>query len=421
MTNNHSAVSDSAWFPAFLWKNRWWLIAAALLGGIIAFIATLFMPEKYESSAVVYAAGASESDRLEMKKGNTLLLLQFLESSYLRDSVIRRYNLGEHYGIDTTTQQGKQALQQEYASNFSFDRTLYQSVRITVKDKDPNIAAELANGIVAEANKVKRGIIKKNTREKFDAIKQEYHRKSREVDSMAIELTRYKDRTSQEAKSNLEDRLKKKTNQIQMLRGELKKLRNRFQVYNLSEHLSQLRELFSTAKSEYNYQKGRLSDLRDKKSSRDSSIISAQARVKGLEVQLKDLQSQLKEISLQVDRYEALNHELTQLLALQSNLKNRIAKFSNTFEPGVTSVAMTTLEKKYDAGLERLKHLRKQYEQARAAYQHPSPIAYMVSKATPNYDAAYPRRLLITAAGAVLMFVFVLGGLLVRKPDSKGE
>ena len=151
---------NSEWLLPFIWRYRWVWVIGLFLGGGGAYTATRFLPGLYESTAVVYAAGSDRDDPLqEINQDNTLVLLQLLESSFLRERVTRTFDLPAHYRIDTTTREGEAALIDLYNNRIGFKRTLYKSVLISVKDEDPEFAARLANGIAQLVNPVKKEII----------------------------------------------------------------------------------------------------------------------------------------------------------------------------------------------------------------------------------------------------------------------
>jgi len=76
-------------------------------------------------------------------------LMQILNSNKIRDRVIRKFNLMEHYGIDSSAKYKYSILFDEYERNISFRRTPFMAVQITVYDTDPQLAADIANNIAA--------------------------------------------------------------------------------------------------------------------------------------------------------------------------------------------------------------------------------------------------------------------------------
>ncbi|MCF8232710.1 MAG: hypothetical protein K9J27_11020 [Bacteroidales bacterium] len=411
-------MTDSGWLPVFFWQHKWILIVAAIAGGIIAYSATYFSPSKFESTAVVYAAGASQDNQMTMKQGNTMLLLQFLKSSYLKDMVISEYELAAHYGIDTTSGQGITALSNKYDNNISFERTIYKSVRVTVKDNDPEYAAKLANGIVRLSNRVKKHIIKTNKKDNLKAITSNYRTKQREVDSLASEIKSFKRKETKKALSQLQQQKAKEERNIQSLRSDLATIRERFQLHNLNHHIDLTKEALMQAKTRYQYKKGKLETYRKNMPEGDSTRIRTKAEVEGLKNKVAKLSGRLTAYSKAESRYNRLLNELALRINMRDKLAERISEYANSFEPSVESVDMQTRNEKYKSELKHLQRLKSKYEEAQAAFNKPERAAYMVSEAKPDYEPAYPRTWLITGVGAMLTFFITLSVLLILRKAS---
>lgn len=411
-------ISDSGWLPVFFWQHKWILIIAALAGGIIAYSATHFLPAKYESTAVVYAAGASQDNQMTMKQGNTMLLLQFLKSNYLKDMVISEYDLAAHYSLDTNSAQGISALSNKYDNNISFERTIYKSVRVTVKDKDPDYAAKLANGIVRLSNRVKKQIIKRNKKDNLKAITSNYRTKQREVDSLTSEIKEFKGKETKKALSQLKQKKTKTERNIQSLRSDLASIRERFQLHDLNHHIDVTKELLTQAKARYQHKKGKLETYRKNMPEDDSTRIRTKAEVEGLKNKVAKLSGRLTAYSKAESRYNRLLNELALWINMRDKLAERISEYANSFEPSVKSVDMRTRNERYKAELKRLQKLKSKYEEAKAAFNKPERAAYMVSEAKPDYEPAYPRTWLITGVGAILTFFITLSVLLILRKAS---
>jgi len=418
MGKKNSGIVNSAWLPPFLWRYKWILLMALLLGGLIAYSATFFLASKYESTAVVYAAGASQDNQMTMKQGNTMLLLQFLKSSYLKDMVISEYDLAAHYGLDTTSVQGVIALNNKYDNNISFERTIYKSVRVTVKDKDPEYAAKLANGIVRLSNRAKKHIIKRNKKDNLKAITSNYRTKQREVDSLAAEIKSFKRKETKKALNRLQQQKAKTERNIRALRSDLATIRERFQLHNLNHHIDLAKELLTQAKARYQYNKGKLETYRKNRPEDDSVRIRTKAEVEGLKNKVGKLSGRLTAYSQAESRYNRLLNELSLRINMRDKLAGRISEYANSFEPSVESIDMQTKNENYQAELKHLQKLKAKYEEAKSAFNKPERAAYMVSEAKPDYEPAYPKTWLITGIGALLMFFVTLSVLLILRKAS---
>lgn len=143
----------------FAWERRLPLIIISVVAAIVSIIASLQITPLFKSEVVVFpvpnisTSKSLLSDNYASRTGllnfgeeeQADQLLQVLYSDQIRDRIINKYDLMNHYEIDSkypiTT------LQKKYNKYVTFKRTEYQSVVIKVMDKDPNVSAGIANDI----------------------------------------------------------------------------------------------------------------------------------------------------------------------------------------------------------------------------------------------------------------------------------
>ena len=132
-------------------KWKYHLATITILAGVLAviFSSPWFITPKYKSNAVVYPSNITPYS----EESETEQMLQFLQSRDIKDSVIRKFNLAEHYEIDSTYEFFYTTLLYEYSQHVSINKTPYESVEIEVLDKDPMIAMEMVNAIIDFYNK----------------------------------------------------------------------------------------------------------------------------------------------------------------------------------------------------------------------------------------------------------------------------
>jgi len=162
------------------------LIAAALLA--VLFSSPLFITPLYKSTAILYPTSSnsiskvlisttfqSNKDILEFGESEqTEQMLQVLNSNRIRDKVIERYNLMEHYGIKPTSRYPFTKLNKLYDSRIKFRRTEYNAVRITVLDSDPALAAQMANDIAELFDSTMNAMQKEVAVKAFNLVDAEY-------------------------------------------------------------------------------------------------------------------------------------------------------------------------------------------------------------------------------------------------------
>lgn len=188
----------------YMWSKKWVLIIVSFLAGITSIIVSLSITDKYESTVVMFpTTGASISKALlsanymgrESAYGfgeeeQAEQLLQVLNSEQIRGRIIQKYNLMEHYEIDPSSRYPYTQLANEYKENISFRRTDLMSVEITVMDKDPQVAADIANDISSLIDTVYNQMKQERALAAFELVKREYldaERKVRELrDSLQV-------------------------------------------------------------------------------------------------------------------------------------------------------------------------------------------------------------------------------------------
>ena len=144
-------------------KYRKHLVIIGIITIILAsiFSAPFFITPLYKSTVILYPTASKSISKvlLSDNPGNTKDILEFgeeeqteqmlqvLNSNKIRDKVISKYDLLNHYKIPADYKFKMTRLFKEYESNFKFRRTEYMAVKITVLDRDAQLAADIANDI----------------------------------------------------------------------------------------------------------------------------------------------------------------------------------------------------------------------------------------------------------------------------------
>lgn len=141
----------------FLWKKRKTLIIITAVAFIVSIGGSLLMPNYYMARAIVFPTQSNSVDFNSNSRTSVVefgdeadaeRLLQVLISPEIRDSLTTKYNLYNHYDIDSSESQAKFEFQKIYDESVVFSRTRYNSINIDVYDKEPQIATDMANDIV---------------------------------------------------------------------------------------------------------------------------------------------------------------------------------------------------------------------------------------------------------------------------------
>ena len=163
------------------------ILAVAAVMAVI-FSSPYFITPLYKSTTIIYPTSSNstskvlisttyQSDKDIMNFGEdeqTEQMLQVLNSNRVRDKVISRFNLMEHYNIKANSKYPFTKLNKLYDSRIKFRRTEYNAVKITVLDSDAALSAKMANDIAEIFDSTMNEIQKEVAVKAFQLVEEEY-------------------------------------------------------------------------------------------------------------------------------------------------------------------------------------------------------------------------------------------------------
>jgi capsular polysaccharide biosynthesis protein len=188
---------DSTKLAQFLltWRKPLLLVVAASVVLSLIFSSPFFITPKYRSSVIMFPTSSnsiskallsenanSKQDILEFGiDEQTEQMLQILNSSRIRDRVIKKFDLLRHYDINPKSEYKNTILQKEYEGNITFKRTEFMAVKISVLDTDPAMAANIANSISELLDSVKNDMQHDRAMQGFRIVEAEYNQLKADV------------------------------------------------------------------------------------------------------------------------------------------------------------------------------------------------------------------------------------------------
>lgn len=202
MENNQSKnelTADN--LMVLLWSWRKWIIIVVTLAIVGSAVVSLLIREKYRSTAIIFPSKSSTvvlGEMLNPSQSITAIgeeeeaeqLLQILNSSEIRDYIIKKYDLMKHYEIDPEGDFAYTNLVREYNSNVTCDRTRHNSITIDVLDYNPDTAAFMANDIARLVDSTKNRMIRERSMKAFEVIEKEYLSLKGETEELRDSLTK---------------------------------------------------------------------------------------------------------------------------------------------------------------------------------------------------------------------------------------
>ncbi len=187
----------------FIYRRRVSLVIVTVTALIISVIVSLLITPRYRSGVILYPATFTSMSRSLMGpaavrgdimnfglESDSERILQVLQSETIRNKMIEKYDLMEHYGIDREGRFPYTALNRKYNNNVRSRKTQYMAIEIEVLDTDPAIAASMANDMAAYVDSVVNRMLMERASLSLGIVEEEYSRLKQEVellqDSMRI-------------------------------------------------------------------------------------------------------------------------------------------------------------------------------------------------------------------------------------------
>lgn len=148
------------------------------------FSSELFIKPRYKSTAILYPSNlipySSETP--------TELMLQLLRSDDIKDSMIAKFDLTSHYGIEKSDDHYYTKVIKELEDNIDVRKTEYESVVIDILDNSPETACKMVKEMVTLFNKKARRMQKDKSQEVLKIAQRQLKEKQIQIDSLSQKL-----------------------------------------------------------------------------------------------------------------------------------------------------------------------------------------------------------------------------------------
>jgi hypothetical protein len=172
----------------YMWNKKLILIIVSLVAAVASIIVSFQITPKFKSSVIMFpTTGASVSKSLLSanymgrqdaygfgEEEQAEQLLQVLNSELIKERIMLKYKLMEHYEIDPSSKYPYTQLNAEYRKNISYRRTEFMSVEVEVMDRDPQMAADIANDISDLVDTVYNSMKKERAQAALKLVEYEY-------------------------------------------------------------------------------------------------------------------------------------------------------------------------------------------------------------------------------------------------------
>ncbi len=149
------------------WKKQLVVVVVAAILLSILFSSPIFITPLYKSNCMLYPSNISPySDESETEQS-----VQIFQSRDIRDTLVKKFDLAKHWGIDSSYKHFESTLVWEYSQRVRINKTPYGAVEIEIWDQEPIVARDLIYAMLDAYNKKIRTMHK----EKFGEVVLNYN------------------------------------------------------------------------------------------------------------------------------------------------------------------------------------------------------------------------------------------------------
>ena len=173
-------ILDNTSIFVLLYRWRKKIIMVSFVAAVIAAVVSLFIPNKYESEVILFPTMNLSTGKALLNEYNDFLeigeeeelehMMQILQSNEIINRVVDKFNLVNHYEIDTSNEKYYMDLMKKYQANIESKITKYSSIRISVMDKHPQMAADIANEIASLIDTVMNNLQKNMAQQGYQSL-----------------------------------------------------------------------------------------------------------------------------------------------------------------------------------------------------------------------------------------------------------
>ncbi|MBC8265604.1 MAG: hypothetical protein H8E84_01425 [Flavobacteriales bacterium] len=178
MTNNNFLDNISLFSILYKWRKK--IITISFAAAIIAAVVSLFITNKYKSEVILFPTMNLSSGKALLNEYNDFLeigeeeelehMMQILQSNDIKQRVVTKFDLINHYEIDASKEKHYADLMKKYDEHVEFGITKYSSIRIAVLDKQPQMAANIANEIASLIDTVMNNLQKSMAQQGYQSL-----------------------------------------------------------------------------------------------------------------------------------------------------------------------------------------------------------------------------------------------------------
>lgn len=392
------------------------MAVVVVIAGVLSILLTTFLPKKYEATAKFFPPAFNKEENLNLNAsmGFNLeadRLINIAQSSTIKDSLIKRFDLKKYYKVDTTSPAWRENLYTRLDSDLRFERTKYMSVEISFRSKDPELSAIVVNEIMSLLSRFLERMVKINMTEPLTYAESVYFKKSEVVAELLQKIHELRGGNKVKSLDLSFRRMSQKQQELKNSSTELNKLRENGSFFEYGEQLDNLQLELVSNRQKIALTSARLKSAGDSDLKNDTLLSSLQGQLEGQKESEKILLKRLDAMQQWGKDYQRLSGQFEADLEQYNTIKQEYESLLNSFEPNIRSLELESLESEYNVEKQLLNELKSKYEKALIFYNQPFTDLFVVEYAKANFKKAspsYSKNLLVSMISSFFLTVIIL-------------
>lgn len=177
--NQNESLLDVA-VLLYKWKKQ--ILGATFIAAVLTAIVSLTLPNYYEAHTLFYAASPDLADPMPLghnaerkyvygSDSDLDRLFSIAKSNEVTSFLLQKFDLYTHYDINPEDPKARYKLALKLNKLFKTTKTKFDAIDLSVEDKDPLLAAEIANAARQKIDALAQTVTKASQRKKIDAYK----------------------------------------------------------------------------------------------------------------------------------------------------------------------------------------------------------------------------------------------------------
>jgi uncharacterized protein involved in exopolysaccharide biosynthesis len=184
-----------------VYSHRKPIIIITTVAIIVSTIVSFVITPKFRASTVLFPAPAvsiskslisvtaqSNENSIFGEDEEVEQVLQVLNSEELQKKIVKKYDLVNHYDLDSADPHLNSELNKKWEKYVSFGRTQFMAIEISVLDKSPDIATSMANDITSCIDSVMNRMEKERATKAYEIVKIQYKQREEQVQVLSDSL-----------------------------------------------------------------------------------------------------------------------------------------------------------------------------------------------------------------------------------------